>query len=117
MRNVEVIEDEKRVVCINVPEYINKTFNMYPGAVETIKIKFSNSLINVIIDRFGEGANVKKYDDKSFVLRTEAAISEGLVRWILTWGSEAKVLTPESLVEKIKEEAKKMYKLYSEDVL
>ncbi|PLR95765.1 hypothetical protein CVD19_13605 [Bacillus sp. T33-2] len=38
-------------------------------------------------------------------MSTQAIISDGLVRWLMTWGSDAKVLTPPSLVERIKEEA------------
>ncbi|MBU9720271.1 MULTISPECIES: helix-turn-helix transcriptional regulator [Bacillaceae] len=96
----------------NMTEYVNQLFHMYAGEEKYIEIVFDNHLINVIIDRFGLKADIKKYDEHSFKLKTKAVISEGLIRWLLTWGSDAKVLNPKTLVDKMAEEAEKMYRLY-----
>ncbi|ADU29407.1 helix-turn-helix transcriptional regulator [Evansella cellulosilytica] len=96
----------------HLSEYVNQLFHMYSGDDQYIEIVFDNHLINVIIDRFGLNVAIKKYDENSFVLSTKAVISEGLVRWILTWGSDAKVLKPKSLVANIAVEAEKIYRNY-----
>lgn len=93
-------------------KHFDSCFNMYPGEVLEIKIKFDNHLINGIIDRFGKDLTMEIYDENNFVLITEAALSKGLVRWILNWGSDAKVLSPTKLIDKIKEEVKRMNSLY-----
>ena len=100
----------------NLSEYANQLFHMYSGDAQYVEIVFDNQLINVIIDRFGLDVNIYKHDETSFKLLTKAVISEGLVRWILTWGSDAKVLKPEALVEKIAEEAEKMYRNYQREL-
>ncbi|CAG9606864.1 helix-turn-helix transcriptional regulator [Pseudoneobacillus rhizosphaerae] len=96
----------------NITQYTEKLFHMYAGEETTIELEFSSSLINVVIDRFGRKADIRSIDESRFKLFTKGIISEGLVRWILTWGSEAKVLYPPMLVERLKIETEKLYHIY-----
>jgi predicted DNA-binding transcriptional regulator YafY len=96
----------------NITLYTEKLFHMYAGEETTIELEFSSSLINVVIDRFGRKADIRSIDESRFKLFTKGIISEGLVRWILTWGSEAKVLYPPMLVERLKIETEKLYHIY-----
>lgn len=113
MRNVEELEERfSKDREFNLNKHLESCFNMYPGKVETLKIEFDNHLINAIIDRFGVDIKIEKKDENNFILTTRAAINKGLVRWILNWGSDAKVLSPYSLVGEIKLEIEKMYDKY-----
>nr|WP_240908723.1 WYL domain-containing protein [Paenibacillus timonensis] len=113
MKNVSVITETFTPIDFNIAEHMRQSFNMYPGEVEYIEIQFDNHLINVVIDRFGQDINIWKIDDQNFSIKIKAAISEGLLRWILMWGSDAKVISPQTLVEKLRQEAIKMSNLYS----
>lgn len=53
---------------------------MYTGEEQNIEVEFDNHLINVVIDRFGTGANIKKISEDRFRRITSAIISDGLVR-------------------------------------
>ncbi len=113
MRNVEELEEGfSKDREFNLNKHLESCFNMYPGKVETVKIEFDNHLINAIIDRFGVDIEIEKKDQNNFILTTRAAINKGLVRWVLNWGSDAKVLSPDSLVGEIKIEIEKMYNKY-----
>ncbi|MEC5425888.1 WYL domain-containing protein [Virgibacillus sp. C22-A2] len=96
----------------NLSSYTQQLFHMYSGVQKDLKVRFDNHLINVIIDRFGKGVYIEPDGKDTFILRTKAIISEGLVRWLLTWGSDAKVLDPPELVKKMKEECAKMNEMY-----
>ncbi|OLS33860.1 hypothetical protein BTR25_23645 [Bacillus sp. MRMR6] len=48
----------------------------------------------------------------TFILRTKVN-GEGFFNWLRGWGSKAKILSPASLVEQMKEEARKMMDLNS----
>lgn len=98
----------------NATKYTEMLFHMYSGEEYLVEIEFDATLINVVIDRFGRGVNIRQVSDNSFRISTQAIISDGLVKWLLTWGSEAKVLTPPTLVDRMKEEAKKLYAKYHE---
>lgn len=39
-------------------------------------------VFNVVIDRFGLDANIQDQQDGTFLLKAQAAMSEGLVRWL-----------------------------------
>lgn len=97
----------------NIAEHMKQTFNMYPGDIQYIKIQFDNHLINVVIDRFGKDILIYQVGDQTFSVRIKVAMSEGLFRWLLTWGSDAKVISPQNLVDKMKFEVKKMSDVYS----
>ncbi len=96
----------------NSAKYTEKLFHMFSGEEHLVEVEFDSSLINVVIDRFGRGVNIRKVGENSFRISTQAIISDGLVGWLMTWGSDAKVLTPPILVERMKEEAEKLYKRY-----
>lgn len=112
MRQVNISEKSFNKEYFNLADHTSRCFNMYPGEVRPIRIKFDNHLINAIIDRFGKDVRVEIVDESHFVLLTEAALTTGLIRWILNWGSDAEVLHPQILVEKVREETGKMYQIY-----
>ncbi|MDQ0253421.1 putative DNA-binding transcriptional regulator YafY [Evansella vedderi] len=93
-------------------KYTQKLFHMYAGEESILEIEFAADLINVVIDRFGREASIRPTEEGTFRLSTTAVISDGLVRWLLTWGCDAKVLTPPFLVERMKEESEKLYNRY-----
>lgn len=113
MKNVSVSEERFIGTDFSISDHMKQTFNMYPGNVEYVEILFDNHLVNVVIDRFGKDVSIRSVDDRTFSIKIKAAISEGFIRWLLMWGSDAKVISPQHLVEKIKAEAEKMNKLYS----
>ncbi|MBE5394931.1 MULTISPECIES: helix-turn-helix transcriptional regulator [Paenibacillaceae] len=113
MKNVSVSEERFVATDFSISDHMKQTFNMYPGTVEYVEIHFDNHLVNVVIDRFGKDVTIRKVDDCTFSIKIKAAISEGFIRWLLMWGSDAKVISPQHLVEKMKAETEKMNKLYS----
>jgi len=114
MRDVEISEKNFEKVNFEVSDYLNKTFNMYSGEVEIVKLKFHNSIINVVLDKFGKDIDIYSRDEDTFSIKVEAAVSEGLVRWLLTWGNDVEIISPNSLIMRIKEEVTKVYSKYSD---
>ena len=114
LRNVHVGEERYKPQNLNIPEYVNHSFHMFAGNEELMRLQFDYSLINVVIDRFGLEADIRKMDNDTFLLTTMAQVSEGLIGWILTWGSHVKVLYPEYLKDRLKEESQKMWQQYNE---
>ncbi|MGV3488128.1 MAG: helix-turn-helix transcriptional regulator [Tuberibacillus sp.] len=112
MRDVNVKDEKYKMQPLNIPEYVNRSFHMFAGEEEWIRLEVDNELINVMIDRFGLEADIRKASDTSFYLTALASVSEGLISWILTWGSKVKVLSPEHLQDRLKEESEKMWEQY-----
>ena len=93
-------------------DYTNKSFNMFAGEKETVEVKFKNYLLNVVLDKLGLEANVQKVDDHWFKIRAEVLISSGFVYWVLQFGGDAEILSPDCLRQRIREEILIMNKLY-----
>ncbi|WP_370222227.1 helix-turn-helix transcriptional regulator [Cytobacillus sp.] len=115
LRNVNITEEQFAYEPFDVSRYVSSTFHMYAGSEEWIKIRFHNDLINVIIDKFGRDADIRKLDENHFVLTAKAIVSEGLVKWLLNWGNQAKVLSPSSLIDQVTNEIRNMMSVYEKE--
>lgn len=114
MRDVELVNKSFKKEDFDVPTYLDRLFHMYTGKEVFLKVEFHEHLINVIIDRFGKDVEIEETGNNTFILRTKAIMGEGLVRWMLTWGSDAKVYDPPELIEALQKESEKMYEIYLE---
>lgn len=116
MERVAITGEHFRRPDFSVVDFVNETFNMYSGAnlSEIVELEFDNRLVNVVTDRFGPKITLRSVNDNAFRIRIKANISDGLVRWILNWGKDAKVIAPQSLVDRIRSEAAQMLARYSE---
>lgn len=115
IRNIEITDETFKKEDFHLQAYVNQSFHMFAGEESRIKILFHNGLVNVVLDRFGPDADIQKYDDEHFILSAKAKLSDGLVNWILTWGDQAKVMSPDSLVCKVKEKVTAMYNIYRDE--
>ncbi|MGJ9458269.1 helix-turn-helix transcriptional regulator [Oceanobacillus sp. CF4.6] len=112
IRHIEISETKFVRNNFNLQDYVNQSFHMFAGEEIWIKIRFHKDLVNVVLDRFGQEADMKELDENYFVLKTKAKLSAGLINWILTWGNKAKVLEPEHLKERMKSQIQKMMEVY-----
>lgn len=116
IREIEVLEKKFVVQSgFDVNRYKAKLFNMYAGEETTMEVIFHNHLITSVIDRFGLDANIKSVDNNHFRLITRVIFSKGLIRWLLKWGADAKVIHPPKLVDEMKKESEKLYRQYFEE--
>ncbi|MEH6940649.1 helix-turn-helix transcriptional regulator [Bacillus sp. JJ722] len=115
MRNVETTTEKFLKKPLNVSEYVQSTFQMFGGEEQWIKIQFFDTgLINPVIDKLGLHIDMKNQDDNSFIIATKVKLSKGLINWIISWGDQAKVISPSFLVDEIKGIAKNMASIYEE---
>lgn len=93
-------------------DYSNKLFNMFSGEQGEIRLRCSNRLIDDILERFGDNVPLMVDGDKHFVVRATVELSEGLVSWIMQFGTDMKVLEPSELKNAVIEKAKDISALY-----
>lgn len=109
MESIEVLELSRHELpdkeIFNPAEYSKKVFNMFGGKEEKIKLQFENSLIGVVLDRFGKGVMIRKADENSFIINVDALISPTLLGWLFEFGKLVKILEPEDLIEKFRQQA------------
>ncbi len=74
--------------------YAGSLFGMYHGAQETVKIRFENSLIGVVADRFGREVFLSPDGDGHFVVTAHVAVSPQFLAWVMGFGRQAQILSP-----------------------
>lgn len=87
----------------NISDYMRKVFNMFGGDEEKLTIRFDNSLVNPVIDRFGKDINIDRVSNKEFVIRVDVSVSPTFFGWLSQFGGKAKIVSPENVVEKYME--------------
>ncbi|SDJ45517.1 Predicted DNA-binding transcriptional regulator YafY, contains an HTH and WYL domains [Salimicrobium halophilum] len=114
IRDIRISDEHFSKGDFNVQNYVNQSFHMFSGENMRVEIEFHQSLLNVVLDRFGLEASVKKLDEEHFLLSTEGKMSTGLVTWVLQWGHKARVVSPRTLKQEVEEEIEMMKRLYEE---
>ncbi len=120
MKKVTVIDKPARDFSLvseyknyfDVADYAQKTFNMYGGVTESIKLRCERALLEQVIDRFSDKISIRNCTDMHFEFVSEANISEGLVNWIMQFGNGIEVLSPKTLRDDILQKAEKICKTY-----
>ena len=80
-------------------EHANRLFQMYSGEKAEVKLRFHRSLVNVVIDRFGKETMLIPDGEDHFVFTVNVAVSPMFLSWLIGFGSKAKVLHPQSVID------------------
>ena len=72
---------------------------MYHGDPETVKLRFENSLIGVVADRFGREVFLSPDGDNHFTVTTRVAVSPQFLSWVFGFGPQAEILQPQNVKE------------------
>ncbi len=81
----------------DVADYADKTFNAFSGERKKVELICDTEIYEMVYDRLGSGADYIMLDDKRIMVVFEAAVSEGLVNWILPYGASIYIKGPEIL--------------------
>lgn len=93
-------------------DYSNKLFNMFSGDSGEIKLRCSSRLIDDILERFGENIPLMIDGEDAFIVRATVELSEGLVSWIMQFGTDMKVLEPVELKNAVRDKARDIQTIY-----
>lgn len=105
-------EGKERFEKSNVAEYTKKNFGMFAGEEETVKLEVHNRLVGVILDRFGRDIMMIPADKEHFRVNVRVSVSNQFFGWLFGLGDGVKILGPENVKEKMKEEIAKIQKMY-----
>lgn len=93
-------------------DYAKTHFNMFSGTPERIELICKKELIEQVLDRFGETVEIRRAGEDKFLLRADAAVSEGLLAWIMQFGSKIQIKKPERLKKMLLDKTKEIRSVY-----
>lgn len=83
----------------DLARYTKRTFGMFGGKGEIVRIRFHNRFVGVVIDRFGRDVAMKPDGEEHFIARVEVAVSEQFYGWITGLGRDVEIISPDYVVE------------------
>lgn len=102
----EAITDTAILLKDAIGPYTEQVFKMYAGEAVDIVIEFSDNLIGVVFDKFGEDTKMMRCGEHKCVATVKVQISPVFWGWLFQFAGEMKLLSPESLVQEYKTRAK-----------
>ena len=107
MLGIQVVEipraGKEEFSRFDLAHYAKKTFGMFAGEEETVRIRFANHLIGVVIDRFGQDVPIREDGPEHFIARVNVAVSNQFFGWLTGLGKDAIIVSPQNVVETYRE--------------
>lgn len=97
---------------LDMADYAKKSFGMFGGKEQTVKLLVDNSLAGVIIDRFGKEVMMIPADQEHFTVNVTVMVSSVFLGWVFSLGERVKILGPEEVAEKMREEGERLVRQY-----
>jgi len=107
------VDRMKSVTCTrvtNIPKpadfsldtYIKHEFSMYTGETVSLDIRFANSLMNPVMDRFGTEISVRRDGPDHIIAHIQAAVSPVFYSWLFQFGAKAQIMKPARIADEYK---------------
>ena len=77
-------------------------------------LKIKNSLIGVILDKFGSHISISKCDDEHIYVKLKVAVSPPFIGWLVGFGNQVTVAEPGSVAEAVRKTLTEILKVYDE---
>lgn len=114
MENIEITENDRVLseAPFDLSAYAKTMFQMFGGEETEVSIQFENELVGVVYDRFGVNVPIIKTDETHFICNVKVAVSPHFLSWIISFGSRAKILSPDFVKEQLYELLLEVQKQY-----
>jgi len=114
MENIEITENPRMLPEkeFDLSNYAKSTFQMFGGDETEVSIEFANDLVGVVFDRFGMDIPIIKKDENHFICHVKVAVSPHFLSWIMSFGKQAKIISPDYVVEEMYQLARDITEIY-----
>lgn len=105
-------EGQEQFERLNMADYAKKSFGMFGGKEQKVKLLVKNELAGVMIDRFGKDIMMIPKEEKYFTVNVDVHISNQFLGWVFSLGDGVKIISPDEVVEQMKQEVERLQKQY-----
>ena len=109
----EIREGKEEFQKIDKASYSKKSFGMFGGKEQSVKLLVENSLAGVIVDRFGKDVMMIPADADHFTVSVDVQVSSQFISWVFALGSQAKIVSPKNVVNQVRKEIEKLAEQYA----
>ena len=108
-------KDKEELEKIRAENHDWEAYPIYDGwswSLEEVSMRFSNKLLEAVIDRFGLDVKINPIDDNHFRVVHKVVISTEFFGWLFSMGTGARLLSPLQVTQKFKKWLKDVHELY-----
>lgn len=105
-------EGQEHFKKLDMADYAKKSFGMFGGKEQKVKLLVQNELAGVIIDRFGKDIMMILKDEKHFTVNVDVRVSNQFLGWVFSLGNGVKIISPDEVVEQMKREVERLREQY-----
>ena len=107
-------EGKEQFKAFNMPRYTKSLFGMYGGEDVQVTLEAENSMVGILIDRFGKDIPIRPVGENHFRTTVNVAISSQFLGWIMALGAGIRIIGPDNVVERMKKEISLLSKMYAD---
>ena len=85
-------EGKEHFKKLDMADYAKKSFGMFGGKEQNVKLKVANYLVGVMIDRFGKQVSMRKMPNGKIQVRTDIMVSNPFFGWLAGMNGAVKVI-------------------------
>ncbi len=97
---------------LDMADYAKKSFGMFGGEEQKVKLRVENNLAGVIIDRFGKDVMMIPEDENHFTVNVDVRVSNQFLGWVFSLGEGVKIVSPEEVLERMNREITRLIRQY-----
>lgn len=114
--SVEEAERQGKEACkeFSPTIYSGKSFQMFGGEEITVTMLCEESVVGVMIDRFGKEVSMRQTKPGWFQVRTQIVVSPPFFGWLAGMGGKIKIIAPKEVAEEAVNHLKKVLEQWSE---
>lgn len=101
-------EGKEHFKKLDMADYAKKSFGMFGGKEQNVKLKVANYLVGVMIDRFGKDIMMIPADDQHFTMHVDVHVSGQFFGWIMSLGEGVKIIGPDEVVDQMRQEIRRL---------
>ena len=116
MEKISILEEDRDGLeayqALDMAVYARKTFGMFTGQEEQVVLRFENHLVGAVLDRLGRDAFIVPDSPDHFTVRADVIVSPQFFAWVFGFGDSARIMGPETVVDKMREQLRSAAALY-----
>ncbi|MBO5556480.1 MAG: WYL domain-containing protein [Oscillospiraceae bacterium] len=105
-------EGKEAFQAVDMSAYSQKVFGMFTGREHPVRLRFAQHLAGAVMDRFGKDVMLIRDGEEHFTVTVDAVVSPQFYAWVFGFGTEAEILSPESVRRGAGEAARQIAALY-----
>lgn len=105
-------EGQDQFKKFNMPRYTKSLFGMFGGEETRVTLEAENSMVGVLIDRFGKDIIISPVDGTRFRTTVTVAVSRQFLGWIIALGGGVKIVGPDEVTDQMRAEAARLVSQY-----